>query len=90
MSRQNPNLLPSAANLLAAAGSIRAACSAGSFDDLKDGLTAAADGFEQASAAIAAMERRLRDLGEPNVDLAGRSSPITVSVEFLCKGFCRI
>lgn len=79
MPRQNPNLLPSAVNLLAAAGAIRAAVSAGDFESLKAALTAAADGFEQGSAALAVMEQRLRDLSEPNVDLTGRSAPMTVS-----------
>ncbi len=79
MPRQNPNLLPSAADLLSAAGSIRAALSAGDFESLKKGLTSAADGFEQAGAAIATLERRLRDLGEANVDLSGRSAPMVVS-----------
>lgn len=79
MPRQNPTLLPSAANLLAAAGNIRAATSAGTFEALKSALTAAADAFDQAGAAIAQLERRLRALGEPNVDQTGRAAPILVS-----------
>lgn len=86
MPRQNPSLLPSAANLLAAAGSIRAALSAGDFEGLKKGLTSAADGFEQAGAAIATLERRLRDLGQPNVDLSGRSAPVVVSGDRILGG----
>lgn len=79
MPRQNPALLPSAANLLAAAGAVRSAIALGSMESLKAALTASADGFEHASAAIAVLERRLRDLGEANVDLSGRSAPMVVS-----------
>ncbi len=79
MSRQNPNLLPSGANLLAAAGAIRSALAGGNFEGLKAALTAAADGFEQGGAAISVIERRLRDLGQPNTDFTGRSAGIVVS-----------
>lgn len=79
MPRQNAATTGSAVNLRAAAQSIRASASSGSFDDLTKALSQAASAFDDAQNAIEVIESRIRDLAQPNTNFTNRQAPMTVS-----------